>query len=197
MKELILVRHGQTIANAGGLLQGHADNPLNDMGKAQAERVASVVRPFVDAGARVISSPLIRARMTAATFADDVQIDESWIELNYGDYDAKSMAEVPPSVWKQWRADLDFAPPNGESLRALGNRVREACERLCSTVHDDTVIVVSHVSPIKAAVTWALGVSDSISWRMNLQPASITRIGFSPNGPSLHRFNSVDHLDGL
>lgn len=196
MKELILVRHGQTIANAGGLLQGHIDNPLNELGKAQAERVAQVVGHLVQAGAHVISSPLVRAQMTASAFAQEVQVDQSWIELNYGDYDAKPLTDVPTSVWKQWRADLDFAPPNGESLRALGTRVRASCERLAE-VPQDTVIVVSHVSPIKAAVTWALGVSDSASWRMNLQPASITRIGFSGHGPSLQRFNSIEHLDGL
>lgn len=196
MNELILVRHGQTIANAGGLLQGHIDNPLNELGKAQAERVAQVVGHLVQAGAHVISSPLVRAQMTASAFAQEVEVDQAWIELNYGDYDAKPLADVPSSVWKRWRADLDFAPPNGESLRALGIRVRESCERLAE-VPQDTVIVVSHVSPIKAAVTWALGVSDSASWRMNLQPASITRIGFSGNGPSLHRFNSIEHLDGL
>jgi broad specificity phosphatase PhoE len=54
--------------------------------------------------------------------------------------------------------------------------------------------VVSHVSPIKAAVAWALGVGDEASWRIWVGPASITRIGFAGRTPSLRAFNELAHL---
>ncbi len=62
---------------------------------------------------------------------------------------------------------------------------------------DHDVVVVSHVSPIKAAVAWALGVDVSISWRTHLQPASITRVGIGRTGPVLRTFNGTSHLDPL
>ena len=59
---------------------------------------------------------------------------------------------------------------------------------------DRTVVVVSHVSPIKAAVAWALGVGPEVAWRSHLDPASITRIAIGPAGPVLRTFNEVAHL---
>jgi broad specificity phosphatase PhoE len=66
-------------------------------------------------------------------------------------------------------------------------------------VADGDVVVVSHVSPIKAAAAWALGVGDEVAWRMYVAQASITRIGVGgPGGlPSLRSFNETAHLDGL
>jgi broad specificity phosphatase PhoE len=72
--------------------------------------------------------------------------------------------------------------------------VRDACEALVDTAQDRDVIVVSHVSPIKAAVTWALGVGDEVAWRMWVAPASITRIGVAGGRPSLRAFNELAHL---
>ena len=59
------------------------------------------------------------------------------------------------------------------------------------------MVVVTHVSPIKAAVAWAMGVGDEVSWRMFVAPASVTRIAVGDRGPSLHGFNDVAHLDGV
>lgn len=191
---LVLARHGQTDANAAGLLQGHLDRPLNDLGRAQAAALARVLRPLLDAGARVVTSPLTRCRQTAAAFGVEADVDEAWVELHYGEYDGVPTADVPGETWRRWRSDLTFAPPGGESLYALGERVRTACDALADEARRRDVIVVSHVSPIKAAVAWALGVGDETSWRMHLAQASITRVGFGPAGPSMHSFNETSHL---
>jgi broad specificity phosphatase PhoE len=77
---------------------------------------------------------------------------------------------------------------------SLGERVAAFCsERLHA---DTTVVAVSHVSPIKAAVAWALGVDDDATWRMQLDVASITRIGRRANNgpPFLAGYNDVSHL---
>ena len=75
--------------------------------------------------------------------------------------------------------------------------MRAACHDLRSAARDGHVLVVTHVSPIKAAVAWALGVGDEVAWRMYVTPASVTRIAVSDRGVSLHAFNHADHLDGI
>jgi alpha-ribazole phosphatase len=187
---LILVRHGRTAANAAGLLQGRLDHPLDEQGRWQAERIASVLRD-VD---RVISSPLRRAQETAAGLGRPVEVDERWIELDYGALDGAKLAEVDPQVWERWRWDLDFVPAGGESQRELGIRVSGACEELLASAADADIVVVSHVSPIKAAVAWALGAGVESAWRSHLDQASITRIGGQPERPILRSFNETGHL---
>jgi broad specificity phosphatase PhoE len=194
---LILVRHGQTDANAEGRLLGRMESPLSDLGRRQAAAVVEAVQRAGARPARVVSSPLARARETAAVFGLPVEIDERWVELDYGAYDGDLLADVPAELWAAWRADPAFAPPNGESMAALGLRVRDACAELARSGSADDVVVVSHVSPIKAAVAWALGVEDGIAWRMRLDTASICRVATGAPGPTLLTFNEVAHLNGL
>ena len=191
---LVLVRHGRTHANAQALLQGHMDPPLDEVGVDQAHRTAMLLNDLYP-NAVVISSPLLRARTTAAAISDDVIIDDRFIELNYGDYDGVPMTDIPADVWQKWRSDHHFRPPNGETLAELDNRVQKALVELSERAHDEHVIVVSHVSPIKSAVVWALNGDTSMTWRCMLDRASITRIAVSARGPSLVGFNDTAHLD--
>ena len=184
---LILARHGQTSANAQGLLCGRADVALTELGARQAEAMAAGIgRP-----ARVISSPLARARETAAAFGLPVEVDERWIELDYGGLDLSPYGDVPASVWARWRSDCDYVPEGGESLTALGRRVREACADVAGAAASDDIVVVSHVSPIKAAVAWALNAGDDIAWRLYVRDASVHRILTGPPGPRLVAFNEL------
>jgi broad specificity phosphatase PhoE len=194
---IILVRHGQTVANAEHRLLGRMESPLTDLGRRQADAVAQAVRRATGRARRVISSPRQRALDTAGAFGLPIEVDERWAEMDYGAYDGLPLADVPADLWATWRADPDFAPPGGESLAALGARVGEACNELAARPDNDDVVIVSHVSPIKAAVAWALVVDDSVAWRMRLDPASISRIAATPSGASLHTFNEVAHLRGL
>lgn len=187
---LVVVRHGRTAANAGGLLLGRADPPLDDTGRAQAASLASIVANPV----RVVSSPLQRCRETAAALGADVEIDQRWIELDYGDWDQTPISSVSAEDWGRWRADLDFRPPGGETLRELGVRVRAACDDLAADAREGDVVVVTHVSPYKAALGWALGVGDEISWRLHVVPASVSRVGVRATGPVLLTFNEQAHL---
>ena len=186
---LILVRHGRTAANAAGILQGHLDLPLDELGLAQVREVAEAIG-HVD---RVISSPLARARETAALFGPVPTIDDRWIELNYGEYDGLPLGDVPADAWIRWNADRDFATPGGESMGCLDRRVRQACSEAYESAIDQIVVVVSHVSPIKAAVAWSLGCDISMSFRCHLDQASICRIAPGNHGPVLRSFNEVLH----
>jgi len=189
---LIVVRHGQTANNARGLLLGRLDPSLDDTGRAQASAVAAALATR-SRDARIISSPLARTRETAAIIArnEPVDIDERWIELDYGTLDGTPVVEVSAEMWARWRSDPDFAPEGGETLVSLGRRVTHACDELLAEAAERDVIVVTHVSPVKAAVVWALGVGDEVTWRTFVAPGSITRIGVRAYGPVLISFNET------
>jgi broad specificity phosphatase PhoE len=198
---LILVRHGESVANAQGLLLGRADAALTPKGIVQAATVGQLLRhPVLD----LRSSPLSRARDTAALLAADVpmadvpiEVDERWVEVDYGAYDGQPLSDVPADIWQQWQHDPGFRPPGGESLAEVDARVAGACDELFSTdglgarASGGDVVVVSHVTPIKAAVSWALGAGIALSWRLHLQTASVTRIGWGNGHPVLHGFNEI------
>lgn len=187
---LILVRHGRTPANAAGLLQGRIDQELDEHGQAQVAAVAEFVtgRWQVDA---VVSSPLRRAVQTAAAFGQPIEIDERWIELAYGEYEGAVHSTVPSEVWRRWRDDPDYVPDGGESFRTLDTRVRDACEDIVARAAAENVVVVSHVSPIKAAVAWALGVGVGIAFQCHLDQAAVCRIGVRNGRPLLQSFNET------
>jgi broad specificity phosphatase PhoE len=191
---LILVRHGESTGNADGLLLGRIDAPLTPRGLAQAETVG----PLVAGATRLISSSLQRARRTAEALGTGlpVEIDDRWIEVDYGEFDGRPLTSVPDEVWVRWRSDPDYRPTGGESLREAGTRVRAACEELFAVDGEGArgpgaVVVVSHVSPIKAATCWALGLGDEGAWRLYLATASLTRITWGATGPVLARFNQT------
>ena len=200
---IVVVRHGRTEANAQGLLLGRMDPGLDDEGRRQAATIGAGLGALDVA--RVVTSPLQRCRTTAAAVAEvlsvarnaavPVEVDERWVEMDYGVFDGLPLADVPRDTWAAWRSDLAWAPEGGESIGELGLRVRAACNALLDEATERDVVVVTHVSPIKAAVAWALGVGDEVAWRMWVAPASISRIGIGPTGaPSLRSFNEVAHL---
>jgi len=182
---LYLVRHGRTNANANGLLQGRLDPPLDELGHRQAAAMAE----RVGAVDEVIASPLVRAQETAMYFGEEITTDDRWVELAYGEYEGVPVGEVPPEVWQSWRTNSQFATKGGESFGSLDARVREACDELTARLGGRDIVVVSHVSPIKSAVSWALNTSMEIMFHCHLSQASLCRIDIGKFGPVLHSFN--------
>jgi broad specificity phosphatase PhoE len=193
---IVLVRHGETDANRAGLLLGRADPPLNERGRQQAAATAAALRHEVSP--IVLSSPLARTRETAweigqATGAP-ITIDDRLAELDYGDWDEQRVADLPHHTVERWRSDPTFAPPGGESLADLRARVAPVEVEAFDQATDRSVIIVSHVSPIKAMILCALGLDDAYAWRLRLDVASICRLGPGPLGPVLIAFNETGHL---
>lgn len=195
---LVLLRHGESTANAERRLAGRIDVPLTDEGHRQVSSVKGTLDPVV----ALYASPLRRAIDTALGLGLIYEpiLDDRWIEIDYGEYDGILLAEMPEHLWSAWRDDPDFTPQGGESLAQLDERVKRACEELFGEdgkgARDPRgdVVVVSHVSPIKAAVIWALGLEHQAHWRFHLTNASITRIGWGPRGPMLVSYNAApDH----
>ena len=191
---ILLIRHGQTAANRDALLVGRIDPPLTELGEAQAERLGERLQGSNPSF--ILSSPLSRARQTADAIAVStgltVKTEDRLIEMNYGEWDGMPIADVPIDVWRQWRSDPDFKPPGGESLHDVSSRVGSLMGELL--LSDDLAIVVSHVSPIKAALTWALGAPDQMVWRMFIDVASISSIGMRQGAPCMLGFNETAHL---
>jgi broad specificity phosphatase PhoE len=193
---LILIRHGESVANARGLLLGRTDAELTERGMAQAAAVRQLLHAPV---LTLRTSSLSRARDTAALLGLDipVEVDDRWIEVDYGEYECQPLRDVPVDVWREWRRNPDFRPAGGETLVEVDARVAAACDELFATnevgarAREGDVVVVSHVTPIKAAVAWALGMGAVLSWRLHLQTASVTRIGWGNDAPVLHGFNEV------
>jgi broad specificity phosphatase PhoE len=192
------VRHGETPHNRDGRLQGRVDLDLSERGLDQAARVA---RRFpAGSVASIFTSPLRRARQTADAVAAEcgaaVEVDERLIELDYGEWDGRALADIRAERGLAWFADPNFAPPGGESLVDVSARIDAFCRDRLATA-DDRIVAVSHVSPIKAAVAWALGTDERATLRMQLGLATITSIGARGDGSGyLLSFNDGAHLVG-
>jgi probable phosphoglycerate mutase len=191
---IAFVRHGQTGINRDGRLQGRIDAPLSELGMEHARALGAAFAS--EKVTRVLSSPLQRARATAAEIAIvaecAVEVDDRLVELDYGEWDGMAMGEIATSDWERWRADPAFTPPGGESLVAVTTRVTSFCDEFGPA---PGIVAVSHVSPIKAGVCIALGVDERVTWRMQLSLASISRVDARADGrPYLLSFNETSHL---
>ena len=196
---LILVRHGESVLNKENRLVGHLDPQLTELGERQARAAGTLL----DAVSELRTSPLARTRVTAGLLGTihEAVVEPRMIELDYGELDGMPLAKVDPELWRRWMTDAAFAPAQGESLSALGARVGDVMEELFEAdgagarSREGDVVIVSHVSPIKAAVAWALGTGDLTAWRLRLSTGSVTRIAMGPAGPQLLSFNEVPALD--
>ncbi|MGP8058811.1 MAG: histidine phosphatase family protein [Acidimicrobiales bacterium] len=192
---LVLIRHGEATANAAGLMLGRSDVELTANGRRQASALGTSLGPV----SSLVTSPLRRAADTAGALglAVAATVDHRWVEVDYGEFEGQALGDVPAEVWRRWRSDPTFRPERGETLAEVGERVRAACAELFSEEGsgarsgDGDVVVVSHVSPIKAAVAWALGGDEALAWRLHLSTGSITRIAWGATGPLLETFNEV------
>jgi probable phosphoglycerate mutase len=195
---IILIRHGQTTANADGLLVGRSDPHLTALGERQARALV----PYLEGVEEVWVSPLARARETATLALPDFEpaIAESFIEVDYGDLDGLRVSDISPKQWRAFEHVHDAAIGGGESLAAVDRRVHAQLESLLGDsnglLHSSHrhLAIVSHVSPIKSAVVWALGVAPSTAWRTRLDNGSITTIAARAATPQLVRFNMVPAL---
>ncbi len=187
---IVFVRHGQTAPNRAGVLLGRSDPPLTELGKEQATLVGAVLAR--ESPVSIVSSPLLRARATAAAIAGatgaGVEFDERLIEINYGEWEGLTFAELPDGAINEWYRDPTFTPPGGESLQQVGARVGTFAAETLERAGKETIVAVSHVSPIKAAVAWAVGLSDELAWKFRLDVASLTRIA---PGPVVLSFNET------
>jgi broad specificity phosphatase PhoE/ribonuclease HI len=198
---LLLLRHGETPLSVEKRFSGRGDALLNGRGLGQARAAAARLSSYGDVAA-VVSSPLRRAMQTASVVASklglDVVAEEGLMETDFGAWEGATFAEARaqwPKEMQAWLDDPAVAPPGGESFVATFARVTAARERLLRSYAGERVIVVSHVTPIKAIVREALGAPAQALYRMHLDPASLTMVDWYADGPAVVKgLNDVSHL---
>ena len=199
---LLLVRHGNT-PMSGLRYSGRADPELTEQGHSQAKAVAGRLAHLAGQEVAVVSSPLTRTRQTAAPIAAalgvPVSVDEGLVETDFGRWDGRTFAEVAaewPAEREAWLADSAVAPPGGESVNQVARRVRRSRDRLLAAYPGRTVVVVSHVTPIKLLLCAALGAPSSALFRMHLDTASLSVLDWFADGQAVVRtLNDTHHLD--
>lgn len=199
---LFVIRHGQAEANIEQRYLGLRDDPLTEVGLAQADALGRAL-----SGTRlaaVYSSPLTRALETARPIArpHDLPVipEERLLEMSFGDWEGLTRAELLSSSAEaaahlaRWEQDpASVSPPGGESLGALQERVLGMLAELAARGSDGPVVLVSHVGPIKALLCSVLALPLAGSRRMFLDPATITVVDWGPR-PVLRLFNDHAHL---
>ena len=188
----LLLRHGQTAMSVDKRFSGSSNPPLTDLGLVQA---AAAARHLAGSGATVVvSSPLARARQTAEAVAEtlglEVEVEDGLRETDFGDWEGCTFREVHerwPREMKEWLSSTAVAPPFGESFDATTTRVRQARDRLLARHGRATMVLVSHVSPIKTLLRIALDAPASSLYRMHLDLASVSHVQWFADGPAVVR----------
>ncbi|MFU8873048.1 bifunctional RNase H/acid phosphatase [Micromonospora sp. SL4-19] len=203
---LILVRHGETERTVQKRYSGRDDVPLTDRGRVQARATAARVAALAPSVAAVVSSPLSRCTATAETIAaavgnPAVRPDDDLIECDFGDWEGRTFAEVREG-WAgeldAWLASTRVAPPQGESFATVAERTDRAIERLRTAYPGETVVVVSHVSPIKLVLRDALAAGDAFLHRLYLDTAGVSVLDLYPDGGvAVRSVNDTAHLADL
>ena len=191
---LVLVRHGVTAMTSekrfsGGLAS--ANPGLTDDGRAQVRATADWLAPMADRVAAVVTSPVRRTRESAEIIAERLGrplVEEPGLaEMEFGDWDGLTFPEVADrhrDHLDSWLGSLEATPPGGESFRDVEKRVLAALEGLLESHAGASLVVVSHVTPIKTLVAHALGAPLEAVFRMELSPASVTVVSYHPEAPA-------------
>ncbi|WP_328809597.1 bifunctional RNase H/acid phosphatase [Rhodococcus sp. NBC_00294] len=197
----ILLRHGQTALSVDRRYSGRGNPELTELGRAQAAAAAQRVALLggVDV---VLSSPLGRAHDTASAVsrATDVPVTvvEDLTETDFGEWEGLTFLEATerdPELHRRWMGDTSVAPPGGESFDAVLERVRRVREHIATEYAGKTVVVVSHVTPIKTLLQLGLDVGPSILYRMHLDLASISIVDwFDDDAASVRLVNDTSFL---
>jgi broad specificity phosphatase PhoE/ribonuclease HI len=196
---LVLVRHGATEHSAAARFSGRNELPLDETGREQAARLAT--RDYGTVAA-VVSSPLRRAVETAdaiaARLGTPVDVVDDLVETDFGGWEGRTFAEAlesDPDVMRRWHGSPDVAPPGGESFGHVGTRVERVRAALTSTYPDSTVVVVTHVTPIKLLVCSALEAPPVALFRLYLDTASVSIVDYFADGNvSVRLVNDTSHL---
>ncbi|WAZ21362.1 bifunctional RNase H/acid phosphatase [Streptomyces cinnabarinus] len=200
----VLLRHGETALTPQKRFSGSggSDPVLSEIGRDQAERVGAALarRGTVQA---IVASPLARTRQTAQAVADrlglEVTVEEGLRETDFGAWEGLTFGEVReryPDDLNAWLADPGARPTgDGESFTETATRIAATRDKLVAAYAGRTVLLVSHVTPIKTLIRLALGAPPESLFRMELSAASLSAVAYYADGnASVRLFNDTSHL---
>jgi probable phosphoglycerate mutase len=197
---LLLLRHGQTELSVQRRYSGHGDPELTPLGHAQAAGAAARLAG-VPGIAAVLTSPLRRARQTAEAVAAatgaPLAVRERLIETDFGGWEGLTFPEArarDPRLHAEWLGSEEVAPPGGESFAAVGRRVAAELADLLREYPGATLVLVTHVTPIKMLLRDALQGGPGVLYRLHLDLAALSIVDFYPDGgASVRLVNDTSH----
>jgi ribonuclease H / adenosylcobalamin/alpha-ribazole phosphatase len=204
---LVLVRHGVTAHTvdkrfSGGL--GGSNPGLSDEGRDQIRATADWLSPLAEEIDVVVSSPVRRthesAEIIGARLDKEVRTEGGLAEMEFGSWDGLTYAELRekhPDELDAWLGSLDHPAGGGESFRVVEKRVLASLDRLLEEYAGRTVLVVSHVTPIKVLVARALGAPLESVYRMEMAPASVSVLSFFEDGNAAMRLFNARPTDAV
>lgn len=198
---MLLLRHGQTEYSVQRRYSGRGDPALTELGEQQARATADRLAARDDVTA-VVTSPLQRARRTAELVAEklgvEVSVHNGLIETDFGAWEGFTFAEArarDPQLHARWLSDTSVTAPGGESMDEVYRRIRRVRDELIAAHGGTTLVVVTHVTPIKSVLRIALDVGPALMHRLHLDLASLSIAEFYPDGPaSVRLVNDTSYL---
>lgn len=199
---LFVVRHGETDWSRQHRFAGWSDIPLSEAGRGQCEAVAEALATTTVTA--VWGSPLERARLSAEIIAKPhhlaVTAEPHFREMGFGQWEGLTRGEAAarfPRQWEVWRAaPARFAAPGGEALPEVAERVARGLDALKAANEGGTVILVTHAIVVRLIVLAALGLGPDRLWTVDAAPAGISELEYGEDWVTVHRMNTVGHLDG-
>ncbi len=201
---LLLVRHGETVANVEGTWQGASDSPLTERGRLQIERLAARLAAREQPIAVVYTSPLGRALTTAQILVaalghPPLVLEPGLAEFNMGAWEGLTYRQLAyeKRLWERMAADPHFAPPGGESAVGFARRLLHSFGAIRQRHPGQTVLIVSHGGALATALALLL-YGDGSRWHaLQLANGSLTELEWVEERPRLLRLNDTSHLDGI
>ncbi len=202
MKKIFLIRHGQTAWNKEEVFRGLADIPLDEVGRMQARSLGAELTGRLQGTPLFLSSPLQRARETAAIAAEHfpesrLQVEEGFTDINFGRWQGVSKAEVRrtyPELYRQWLENpAEAVFPEGENLQAVENRagqaLREAAEKKAGAI-----VIVSHRVVTKVLLCLVLQAGLNAFWKIKQDTACLNILEWYGSAFSIKTMNDTCHL---
>ena len=203
MGKLFIVRHGETVWNRQGRIQGHTDVGLSDRGLEQARLLGRRLEPVTFDAA--YASDLSRASETVSLVLNGREVPifptPRLREYHKGAFEGMTEPELRASFPDEYPGyiakDLDYSPEGGESTRQVSTRMTEVMNEIKESHLGDTVLVVGHGGSLRAAMMVLLGMPMDANWRFVFGNCTLTIVDTYHDNAVLRLFNDGSHLSGL
>lgn len=198
---LFVLRHGETESSRDRRFTGGRDVALTPVGQRQADAAAAALATV---GLHAVyASPLERTRATAELIAKPyglpVRLDPRFAEMRFGDWEGLTFPEAAaktPARYAQWRTAPHTATfPDGDSLATVAARIADGIAALQAAHADETVALVTHAIVVRLIVLAALGLDADRLWSVDASPGGLTEIEYRPGWVTVHRMNTLSHLE--
>lgn len=201
MKQLFIIRHGETDNNKAHIMQGRSlDASINELGRLQAEAICEALEPYeIDL---IVASGLVRTHETAQPLAErrKLQIEKypELDEIDFGELEGKVFTEVQDLVNKindEWMSgNVDYAPKNGESPREAFERANTKVEQVLRSTQEESIVFMIHGRLTRILLSEWLGYGLENMHKIEHQNGAINHLTWHDGKFKAVELNKIDHL---